>query len=426
MLSMVGAVAFLCLAMNTLPANASILGGDGCNPNRPSDYGQSQSTSYRWDGWEHDLTSGLGGVYSDLWTYSPWVDPAHSGSGDEYVSEWTMLARYHAAPSFAQVGWDERPSSSRHNFYQIYQNGIEQAGLELPSSGVDHFHYYATLFGKYAGSYSFQIDGNDVHDPNTGALVTYAPGYTPQEAFLSGETHNLADQMPGALKSTAAMNDSHVVQNGSTNWYGFGSTPGSAYTVNQDAQGPANDMTNYFGNTVGSSTNFSIWDRYCPVSLSPSVAMTGSGTAFAFWQGQDTALYQAQGPGSGSLSGPYYRGYAPLGSAPAVAVDGNGYTYAYWKGTDGNLWEAYWNGSAWVGPYNRGMGTLGSTPSVAMTAGGYVYVFWTGTDGALYQAQGAGNGSLSGPYYRGYTSLGSAPTAAVDGPYAVKLGTTGW
>jgi hypothetical protein len=100
--------------------------------------------------------------------------------------------------------------------------------------------------------------------------------------------------------------------------------------------------------------------------------MSASGTAYVFWEGgpdSGYALFQAQGPASGSLGGPYNRHIGPLNSAPSAGIDANGATYVYWEGgpDSGNaLWEAYWNGSAWVGPYNRGMGPLDSQPAVAI------------------------------------------------------------
>jgi hypothetical protein len=93
----------------------------------------------------------------------------------------------------------------------------------------------------------------------------------------------------------------------------------------------------------------------------PSVAMTSTGTAYVFWDGTDGNLWEAQGPATGTLAGPYSHGMGQLGSAPTAAVTPNGYTYVYWRGSgpDHDLYEAYWNGTTWVGPYNRGMGPLG-------------------------------------------------------------------
>jgi tRNA A-37 threonylcarbamoyl transferase component Bud32 len=144
---------------------------------------------------------------------------------------------------------------------------------------------------------------------------------------------------------------------------------------------------------------------------------SGNAAAYVFWKGTDSDLWEAQGPGGGTLSGPYNRGMGPLGSGPTAGVDGEGHVYVYWEGSgaDHNLWEAYWNGASWFGPYDRGMGPLGSAPSVAVTSGGTAYVFWKGTDGNLWEAQGPGGGALSGPYDRGMGVLGSGPTAGVDG-----------
>jgi hypothetical protein len=158
----------------------------------------------------------------------------------------------------------------------------------------------------------------------------------------------------------------------------------------------------------------------------PTVALTGSATAFVFWDSTTRNLYQAQGGANAPLQGPYNRGMGPLGSPPAAALDGSAATYVYWKGTDRNLWEAYWNGTQWTGPYNRGMGPLGSPPTVAIRPSGWAYVFWEGTDANLYEARGYANGPLEGPIPRGGGPLGSAPTAGVDSngsPYVYWKGT---
>ncbi|HLX46781.1 MAG TPA: hypothetical protein VKS82_00440 [Streptosporangiaceae bacterium] len=144
--------------------------------------------------------------------------------------------------------------------------------------------------------------------------------------------------------------------------------------------------------------------------------MPNAATAYVFWKGQDSNLWQAQGAANGALAGPTNRGMGPLNSQPAVGIDGNGATYVYWRGNGPSydLWEAYWNGSAWVGPFNRGMGPLGSAPTVAVTSGGTAFVFWKGNNNDLWEAQGSATGSLSGPYDRGMGPLGSAPTAGVN------------
>lgn len=91
----------------------------------------------------------------------------------------------------------------------------------------------------------------------------------------------------------------------------------------------------------------------------PTVALVSSGTANVFWRGTGGALWQAQGPGTEALKGPFRLGYGPLASAPAAGVDSRGNSYVYWEGTDGNLYEVFWTGTSWAGPYNRGFGPLG-------------------------------------------------------------------
>jgi peptidoglycan hydrolase-like amidase len=193
-----------------------------------------------------------------------------------------------------------------------------------------------------------------------------------------------------------------------------------ADTCGKDANGTTMSQIG----SVACADNGDTWQEILGFYYYSGYSLTNDLTAYPFWMGgpdSGNALWEGQGPATGSLSGPYNRGMGPLNSAPAVAIGQNGYIYAYWEGgpdSGYDLWEAYWNGSSWLGPYNRGMGPLDSAPTVTVSPRGTAYVLWEGgpdSGNALWEATGPATGSLSGPDKIGMGPLNSAPTAGMDG-----------
>ena len=265
-------------------------------------------------------------------------------------------------------------------------------------------------------------------DPNTGHIPGYNGGGGSYFDRIGPATHSLTpnDVRPGDVFDDTT--DGHAFLFEGWDWDGVHISYYNFGGGNSGVEPPEHHVGETFAQTyVGGEylTNYVIYRYHNLVdlgynALAPAVAVTGGGHAYAFWQGTNGDLYEADGPGDGSLGNlNHHADMGTLGSAPTVGVDSNGATYVFWRGAgpSHDLFEAYWDSKAhnWVGPVDQGMGPLGSAPSVAVTGSGHAYVFWTGTNGDLYEADGPGNGKIGNLVHRGEMgTLGSAPAAGVD------------
>ena len=75
--------------------------------------------------------------------------------------------------------------------------------------------------------------------------------WTPNEAAVLGETHSLADQMPGGAYGGENFTDTHMYT------YGWGNFGVRASDYN------SNDM--YYGIVDASQLQRNMWDRACPL-----------------------------------------------------------------------------------------------------------------------------------------------------------------
>jgi hypothetical protein len=233
--------------------------GAGCNPNRTPDY-----LTTRWDGWQYNGGSNtVGGVYSKIWNYSPYVSTDNSG---DFAYSWTMLTVDHAvgvSAPYVQIGWVEFPYGARHTMIQWYHVGDANPSTRYwdPPKSVNTYTYYDVLYNNRPGVFSFVVGGVDL-----GSSYDISAWFTPTEAQAYGETLSLADQMPGGYTSSADYEDlfdSSYWQGGA--WHGFSVYPGSPTTIhNNDIYG--NSDSGYFSHTNPPSTsnNISIWDLACP------------------------------------------------------------------------------------------------------------------------------------------------------------------
>jgi len=231
--------------------------GEGCNPNRSSsDY----STSH-WDGWKYNgAGQNIGGVYADIWNYSPWVWPA--GNSGDYSAAWTMLTTdhpYQTDAGFAQIGWYEKQGGARSTFTQFHEYGGGFRTLLYAPQAVNTYSYYDTFYNPSTNAITFQVNSSGIGE-------TYYPQtFVPGEGQVSGETHTLASQMPGGYSSSYNYEDlfhSSIYVNGA--WQAFPNPPnsgGRVTTFRADYYG--NDNSGYYGQTTPNNGNISIWDKAC-------------------------------------------------------------------------------------------------------------------------------------------------------------------
>jgi hypothetical protein len=204
-------------------------GGDGCNPGRTNDF-----RTFRFDGWERSPGTTVGGVYSDIYNYSPWV--YYITSTTSYVSAWSLVDDgYH----YAQVGWIEEPHGARYVFTETFDRNGDNVRYFSPEP-INSQSYYTVLFNNTPGEFTFEVNGS-VIDVSTAQ-------FTPNDGQNYGETHSLADQMPGGYNQNEYFSNTHIWYSGA--WHNFSGTP-------------HNDSSHY-GDSKPSSTEMLIWDWACP------------------------------------------------------------------------------------------------------------------------------------------------------------------
>ena len=191
--------------------------------------GRSNNGSVYFDGWVR--SGSVGGVYSDMLNYSPWVQP------NNQVLAWTMLNN--GTSNWAQVGWWEYAGGTRYTFVQwtTSPNRWQTKFWNPQSTGA--YTYYTTLYNNQPGKFSFQVSGSTIDAENA--------SFTPNQAQNLGEIQTLADQMPGGYNNNEVFKSTNVYIGG---WQAFS---GSNYNSNGS----------YFGLNSVSSTQRNIWDWAC-------------------------------------------------------------------------------------------------------------------------------------------------------------------
>jgi hypothetical protein len=208
--------------------------GDGCNPGRPNDF-----NTVRFDGWYRDPGSTVGGVYSDIYNYSPWVH--YISSRESYVSAWTMVDYTGSPYDWAQVGWVEFPLGVRYTFDQtLGPSGGNPRTMYYGSQPVNNLTYYTTLYNNPSGYYGFYVNGKLI---DKASIL-----FTPNEGQNFGETHSAADQMPGGYDNTEDFFSTNIYYSGG--WHNFAGTI-------------ADDNTSWYSYDEFNNANLSIWDNYC-------------------------------------------------------------------------------------------------------------------------------------------------------------------
>ncbi len=99
----------VCILLSTVAGQPSPAAAK-CNPGRP-DGGQYVAYTA---GWRRRPATTVGGVYSNVLNYSPWVYP--SGRDWPQTTGWVMVQQT-SGTNWAQVGWMEEPWDPNHGMY---------------------------------------------------------------------------------------------------------------------------------------------------------------------------------------------------------------------------------------------------------------------------------------------------------------------
>jgi hypothetical protein len=184
-----------------------------------------------FDGWYRSPATTVGGVYSTILTYSPWV---YSGS---VVASWVMLNN--DGLNWAQVGWWELSGNVRNTFVQWTTSPGHASTKTWAPKSIGSYYKYTTLYNNTPGKFTFQVADSTID--------TETASFTPNEAQVFGEIHTLGSQMPGAVQDHETFGSTNVDIGG---WQAFNGTD-------------YNSSSTYFGATHVSSTVFHIWDKTC-------------------------------------------------------------------------------------------------------------------------------------------------------------------
>jgi hypothetical protein len=129
--------------------------------------GRVNNGSAYFAGWSRN-SSTVGGVYSLILNYSPWVQP------NSQVTAWTMLTLSNNNTKWAQVGWWEEAGGVRHTFTQYTDNSTWHT-LFLSPKAVGTSTYYTTLYDAGTHKFTFQVAGSTVQT----VTAVFAPNGEP-------------------------------------------------------------------------------------------------------------------------------------------------------------------------------------------------------------------------------------------------------
>ena len=153
-----------------------------------------------------------------------------------------------------------------------------------------------------------------------------------------------------------------------------------------------------------------------PARSAVALAIDPAGTSYAFYRGQDDAVY-LRTVRNGTWSAPASLGGTIVG-APSAAMAGPAVVVGA-RGTDNALWVRTLSSGTW-GPWRSWGGTMSASPAIAGASDGRVYAVSRGPAGSLWTATMA-----SGSTVTGWGALGgqviASPAAVSTAPGNVEV-----
>lgn len=221
----------ICAAVFTMSASATSVYAK-CDPGRTND-GKDYA-----DGYYNAPGAVVGGVYSSILNYSPWVyaDPG----GVDSSSGWSMVVKTDLS-DWAQVGWIEFPYGNRNTFVEYTISGSPTDSY-FPAQTTGNINTYTTLYSPPPDAdFTFQVAGS--------TIKTVSAAWTPYEGQIAAEVHTLASQMAGGSASgnNETFSDSNIYDGGT--WNTFSGSPAN--------------IDSHFGYTKASPTYYGVWDKSC-------------------------------------------------------------------------------------------------------------------------------------------------------------------
>lgn len=201
-----------------------------CNPNRSHDNVARYVLTT-------GVVTGINGLSANILE----LDPYYSGSNGTGTNATIMLVNT-THSKWAQLGW----------FKSKIANGStikREAGLEFYlGSSQNYFQWFGSKAVQTQTWYEILYDTNKFDFFVGGSFVATYSGFTPGEYQMFGETHDLADQMPGVSSNVETFRQSI---------YWTGANHNTQHTITS----PISTDTRYYGGqNLGGGTYYA-WDR---------------------------------------------------------------------------------------------------------------------------------------------------------------------
>lgn len=216
---------------------------DKCEITRPSD-----DTAYK-DGWAQDPGARIGGIWSKILNYSPWVWPETVGVLINDATGAVQLSDDHG--DIWQLGWEEWPYGNRYTLECFAQpnssGGYDNVCVDntAPAQPVDAFTEYKIEYDNTPYEFTYFIDNAQID-----GVPTDFDQLMPLNSAVQGQILTVSDQMPGGYDVPEQFTD--------TNWW----YPSSWQPYNAQ-QNIHHSPANLFGNQPVSGTQDNIWDWGC-------------------------------------------------------------------------------------------------------------------------------------------------------------------
>lgn len=205
--------------------------------------------------WRYPSGQTVGGVYSAILNYSPWVEPV--GRSGTATTAWVMADRPNTT-NWAQFGWWEEPYdpgaglyARRYLFAQWTIAGIYNYPVKIvrpnPDPHLNTLRYYTVLYNYVPGKFTFQYNGQTQNiDPRA--------DFVPTRGATAGEIDTLASQMPGGTADPMWMADSHI-------WYGNAWRDFNGVYYDWEPGSPWPDQFHY--TLLNPARDIGVYDRRC-------------------------------------------------------------------------------------------------------------------------------------------------------------------
>lgn len=180
----------------------------------------------------------LGGVYAKILNCAPWAQPSSLGP-----SGWVMLQQFGNPNYHAQIGWIQQygkplqtlieiqdpltisqPHGDAHGVYQYERCDVpvslrpgDLQCFNVPNPPPGTSTYYTIEFRRQPGQDWFYF--YMAQPGSKPQLVAQAPAhFTPNQASVAAETHQIYDQMAGTPEAPEVISDAHVYNQDGAGW----------------------------------------------------------------------------------------------------------------------------------------------------------------------------------------------------------------